>query len=232
MRFIVLIMLIPALFITSCVNKGMLISNDTRQENVSDKAIVDNDSEDDQTIDASPQTTPIIPETVAADPYALHEMSNGEEGMTPLDFESAYQLCNDAISDYFTAYDENNFEQYFENDKLEEYIARSVEWGKPDRTIRRIGLSTSEFHNLETDDIKWFFFNAFVEFVDGGLTVEIIVKESADGGSLVIADWYVLSKQYMDDQIRSHYDAVDDPDIWEDATFADEMLVKAQAMMN
>lgn len=232
MRFLVIFILAMALLMTSCgIGETVAINSDIINNVVAESA-VNNVVDDDLTATVSQDQAQAEQEVIIANPYLIYERNNREKGLTPMDFEGAYQLCQDAVSDYFADQANNNFDKYIENSQLKAYISQSAEWSKPNREINKIGLSNAEFHNDESTGNKWFFFHVFIEFADGGETVEIIVKESADSKYLVIADWYILSPLYMDDQTRSHQESISNPDIWEDLAFADDMLKKAQEILN
>ncbi len=232
MRFLFIIVLAIVMFMTAC-NTGETTAIDHElAESSIDETTTNNDTASTPTDFSLPEQSPTLQEAVSDNPYPVFENNTGEEGLTPMDFESAYQLCQDAISDFFSNQVDDEFDKYVENSKLLEYISQSAEWSKPEREIRKIGLSKSEFYNDNLTGRKWFFFNIFIELYNGGEVIEIIVKESAEGQSLVIADWYILSPLYMDDITRSHGESIHDPDIWEDSDFADEMLRKAQEIIN
>jgi hypothetical protein len=109
---------------------------------------------------------------------------------------------------------------------------KSAEWESSKRHVSKIGIAKAEFCESDSGGAKWFYFYLFITFPDGGTAAEIIVKESLDGESLVIADWYFQGNLVLDDQTRKNPVPINDPDIWENAAFADEMVKKAQEILD
>jgi hypothetical protein len=62
--------------------------------------------------------------------------------------------------------------------------------------------------------------------------MEFLVKESLDGDYMVIADWYTQGNLPLDDQTREFSGQINDPNIWENTIFADEMIRKAQEILD
>ncbi len=233
MRIILTPILLMVIVMAACNTEGITADESDINKSTMDGTVSNHDADSTPIELSSSEQKPTVPEAVSpVNPYPVFEYLNGEKGLTSMDFECAFQLCQDAISDYFSNQVDDNFEKYVENNKLKEYLSLSAEWSKPKREVRKIGLGKAEFQNDESTGRNWFFFYLTIEFYDGGEVVEIIVKESADGSSLVIADWYIADKLYMDDMTRSHEKSINNPDIWEDSDFADEMLRKANEIIN
>ena len=151
-------------------------------------------------------------------------------GLNTWDFNVAYQMCQDAIAAYYT-YPDADFNSYIENNQLKEYLIKSAEWESRKRQSLNIGIANSEFCESDSNGLKWFYFYITITFPDGGVTTEIIVKESLDGESLVIGDWYFPGNLPLDDQTRKNSGRINDPDIWENSVFADNMIKKAQEIL-
>lgn len=161
--------------------------------------------------------------------YSIYDKNTG---LYTWDFDVAYQMCQDAISSYYAYPGNSDFDIYIENNQLKEYLVKSAEWESHRRHVSKIGIAKAEFCESDSNGSKWFYFHIFITFPDGGVTTEIIVKESLDGESLVIADWYFLGNLVLDDQTRKNSVSINDPDIWENAIFADEMIRKAQEILD
>jgi len=153
-------------------------------------------------------------------------------GLYSWDFDVAYQMCQDAILDYYAYPDNSGFDRYIENNQLKEYLEKSAEWASHKRYVSKIGIAKAELCNNDSNELKWYYFHIFITFPDGGETVEIIVKESLNGESLVISDWFFPGNLVLDDQTRKNSGPINDPDIWENAIFADEMVKKAQEIID
>ncbi|MFD1205329.1 hypothetical protein ACFQ38_09465 [Sporosarcina contaminans] len=176
-----------------------------------------------------PITTEIPPnhgqEGMQANPvYA----AKNENEVSMLDAETAYELCVDALTDYYNAIwngTDIDLDQFIGNENLKQYMQTKVE-----SEYKKYGSLDSKVERLEIGDWE-------VKFSDdekGGylyLEVPVAIQKHYGGGygegtefllrnidgKLAIVDWYTGGKDTYDYVVRGDQQKIDDPDIWNDS---------------
>ncbi|MDN4608243.1 hypothetical protein [Sporosarcina highlanderae] len=148
--------------------------------------------------------------------------------LSMLDAETAYEMCVNALTDYYKAIwngTDIDLDQYIGNENLKEYMQTKVE-----SEYKRYGTLDGKVKQLDIGDWE-------VKFSDdemGGylyLKVPVAIQKHHGGGygepteffirnvdgKLAIVDWYTGGKDTYDYLRRGYQQKIDDPDIWNDS---------------
>ena len=155
------------------------------------------------------------------------------------DFEAAYSICKDLLKNYYEAAlcgRQLDTTPFITNKNLNQYIKLKCKDGKTIVTEETLTISYG------LDDIKW-------NFDDEYGYLKVVAEVGQDGGSfsesnqflvcnhqgnLVIVDWYsegVGTPGSLDESIRKDIKNINNPKIWDNQKFADEILKLANAVV-
>ncbi|RAJ03144.1 hypothetical protein DET54_101339 [Paenibacillus pabuli] len=144
------------------------------------------------------------------------------------DFETAYQMCAQALSEYYKAIwngTDIDLDTYIDNENLKQYTQNKItsQYG----LFRKNKLTYNQVTAVDIDaekadfyerDQRFFYFklNAHVKKDLGNFAepTEFLVQNL--NGKLVIVDWYTGAKDSYDSTVRGENQIIDNPDIWDE----------------
>ncbi|WP_408891956.1 hypothetical protein [Paenibacillus taichungensis] len=153
-------------------------------------------------------------------------LAKDESGLTASDFETAYKMCTDALSEYYRAIwngSDIELDTYIDNENLKQYTQKKI------TSQYDLFLKNNLTHNLVTGvdvdaaEVKYvgvgknFFYlklDAQVKKDVGSFAepTEFLVQSA--NGKLVIVDWYTNAKDSYDFTVRGENQTINNPDIW------------------
>ncbi len=165
-----------------------------------------------------------------AEPIVLQNspiyLAKNEGELSELDFETAYEMCVQALTDYYQAIwsgSDVELDRFIENENLKQYTQEKI---RVQYQLYATHNVTDEVRNIEIDDWE-------VEYrddVDGGflyLKLPVKINKTIGGysepteflvrnvnGKLVIVDWYTCAKDSYDFIERGEYLTIDNPNVW------------------
>lgn len=148
--------------------------------------------------------------------------------LSAVDFETAYQMCAQALSEYYKAIwngTDINLDTYIDNENLKQYTQNKItsQYG----LFLKNKLTYNQVTDVDIDaekadfyerDQRFFYFklNAHVKKDLGNFAepTEFLVQNL--NGKLVIVDWYTGAKDSYDSTVRGENQIIDNPDIWDE----------------
>ncbi|MFC9709411.1 hypothetical protein ACFTRD_14790 [Paenibacillus sp. NPDC056933] len=159
-------------------------------------------------------------------------LAEDKSGLSSWDFETAYKMCAEALSEYYKAIwngSDIDLDTYIDNGNLKQYTRKKI------TSQYDLFLKNNLIHNRVTGvDIG----AGKVEFIEGDssffyLKLDARVKKDVGNfaepteflvqslnGKLVIVDWYTSAKDSYDSTVRGENQAIDNPDIWKNREWA------------
>lgn len=165
-------------------------------------------------------------------------LAENPQDLSAWDYETAYNLCAAALSDYYKAVWNGldmDLSAYFENlqqymhQKITSYYDTALKNNLPKNPVIAVdvGATKTEF----VSENKGFFYlklNARVKKGTGSFAepTEFLVN-NADG-RLVIADWYTQGKDSYDSTMRGLNQKINNPDIWSNPEWVKSLGKRAE----
>lgn len=152
--------------------------------------------------------------------------SRNDDQLSMYDFETAYALCVQAISEYQSARENKgkmDFSKYVENESLISYLETklaSFYFFPLEYEVNQTGLfefAVQQANATGFDGDRLYLHIVYGNFTGGSgssSTAKFIVKNS--GGRLVIAEWYDHGKDTFDTLCRGHLDIKENNIYWEE----------------
>ena len=153
-------------------------------------------------------------------------------GLTYLDFGEIYLMCESFLEEFYfatTGRETMNLEPYIDNANFKRYILQKIETGS------KASINRVKKLNFGLKDIEWHL-NEGYAFID----MIASVKQDVGGfgelhqfiisnreGKLSISDWYSKSAgnaSYLDGIVRGDISKIDDPNIWNDKEWVDDIF--------
>lgn len=225
-----IIILLLFLFSACTSDNHTLESDDKAKEthtvNTVDKKLESDDkAKDAHTVNTADKN---IEEYTINDPY---------KGLRRIDFNNAYDLCVLFLNEcYYAAYspaklDSLNLDKYVRNKNLKNYIYEKLQFNieyfsKSYSSKLHTGLKEVEWH-LD-NELKYVYFSIVTKNRTGSSIQQLIVSQ--ENGKLYISDWYSGPKAMiiysLDDGLRGNTVRIDNPNIWDDKIWVDEIFAK------
>lgn len=174
-------------------------------------------------------------ENVLQDPPKY--IAENQEELSVQDSETAYELCVNALNDYYKAIWNGSvidLDLYIDNENLKQYTQEKVRsqnylYGNLDSKVKDIAIDDA-WEVAFTDDADGGFLYLMIpvhihKYTGGyGEGIEFLVRNV--NGKLVIADWYAGGKDSYDFMVRGENLTIDNPDIWNDSEWVKELFSK------
>lgn len=161
-----------------------------------------------------------------------------ENNLSVLDFETAYTMCAQALSEYYKATwngADINLDKYMNNESLKQYTQKKI------TTQYELFLKNKLTYNLVTSvdigarqvefvgDDKSFFYlklDARVQKDVGSFAepTEFLIQSLNE--KLVIVDWYTSGKDSYDSTVRGENQIIDNPEIWNNSEWIKKYLIE------
>lgn len=178
-----------------------------------------------------------LPSPKEAIPKApLEFLAKDKDQLSSWDFETAYQMCTSALTDYYHAVwtgSDFNGDAYFVNEHLKQYMQAKISdeygWLGKQVSVTNINFGAEKIELVNKGEGYFYLkLSAHVEKYIGGFAepTEFIVQNV--NGRLVIADWYTNRKDSYDFTARDGVRAINNPDIWNDEEWVKKLKVKTQ----
>lgn len=206
----------------------------------------------DQTTGNNPKEAPVVSGDRSADralntevarsteQKLLPEYAAKNEGeLSDQDFETAYEMCVKALSDYYKAVwngSDIELDTFIDNDHLKQYTQQKIQSqydvhvkhnlsDNPDNPVQNIDIGAWEVEYRDDMDGGYLYLHLPVQInmtVGGyGEVTEFLVRNV--NGRLVIVDWYTGAKDSYDFMVRGENLTIDDPDIWNDSEWVKKL---------
>ncbi|WP_150269040.1 lipoprotein [Paenibacillus tepidiphilus] len=160
-----------------------------------------------------------------------------EAGLSAWDFETAYTMCSEALSEYYKAVwnrAEMDLDAYVNNDNLKQYMNKKITF-QYDQFLKNkltdnlvtgvdIGVSHAEFAG---GDHPYYYLklDARVTKDVGSYAEPTEFLVQSLNGKLVIADWYTPAKDSYDSLTRGEQQTINNPEIWNDSEWVKRLGV-------
>ncbi|KOY16008.1 hypothetical protein AMS66_14155 [Paenibacillus xylanivorans] len=153
-------------------------------------------------------------------------LAQNESDLSAWDFETAYKMCTEALSEYYKAIwngSDIDFDTYIDNENLKQYTQKKVAsqydlFLKNKLTynqVTSVDIGASQVDYVGGD--KSFFYlklDARVHKDIGNFAEPTEFLVQSLNGKLVIVDWYTSSKDSYDSTVRGEFQTINNPDIW------------------
>ncbi|MDR4887420.1 hypothetical protein RGU12_07585 [Fredinandcohnia sp. QZ13] len=214
MKFIFLLVVLFTL--SSCIK-------DTPNEYAKNTPVVSGDKTSDRFIN-----TEISPSTErTALQNDLEYLAENEGELSELDFETAYELCERVLTDYYKAVwngSDIELDTFIENDNLKQYTRKKIQSqydvkGNLNDKVQNIEIGAWEVKYTDDVDGGFLYLKLPVEIKKAigsyGEVTEFLIRNVS--GKLVIVDWYTGAKDSYDFMVRGENLTIDNPDIWNES---------------
>ncbi|AZK45129.1 hypothetical protein [Paenibacillus lentus] len=163
-------------------------------------------------------------------------VAKNESGLSDQDFETAYEMCVKALSDYYKAVwngSDIEMDTLIENDHLKQYTQQKIQsqydvhikHNLTDDLVQDIEIGAWEVEYKDDVNGGYLYFNLPVQInmtVGGyGEVTEFLVRNV--NGKLVIVDWYTGAKDSYDFMVRGANLTINNPDIWNDSEWVKKL---------
>ncbi|MDR0268177.1 hypothetical protein [Paenibacillus sp.] len=157
-----------------------------------------------------------------------------KDGLSDRDYQTAYEMCVSALSDYYKAMwndTDINLDTYFDNNNLKQYMQKKITsqhdlYRKPTPTNLVTDIDIEAYKvklvsgNNPYSHLKLI---AHVKHEIGafGEPTEVLIHNL--NGKLVIVDWYCNGKDSYDFIVRGESQTITNPDIWNDSEWVKKL---------
>lgn len=164
-------------------------------------------------------------------------LAKNEGELSELDFETAYEMCVRALTDYYKAVwngsdieldafvDSNNLKQYKQLKIQSQYDLHS---NLTNNSVQDIEIGAWEVEYIDDMDGGYLYLSLPVEIKkslgSNGEVTEFLVRNL--NGKLVIVDWYTGTKDSYDFLVRGENLTIDNPNIWNDSELVKKLNSK------
>lgn len=225
----ILIILLLVFLFSSCTS-DINHTNETQllQENV----IVEQSESDDKVKD-----THIVTNTVDENIVEEYTINDSNKGLTVIDFDNAYGLCVLFLNEcYYAAYsptkiDSLNLDRYVRNKNFKKFIYEKLQFNIEHFSNSEGGKLYTGLIEVEwylNNDSKYVHFSIVTRNSTNSSVQQLIVFQA--NGKLYISDWYsgplAMSIYSLDDELRRDVFRIDNPNIWDDEKWVDEIFAE------
>lgn len=164
-------------------------------------------------------------------------LAKNEGELSELDFETAYEMCVRALTDYYKAVwngSDIELDTFVDSNNLKQYKQMKIQ----SQYDLHDNLTNNSVQDIESD--AWEV--EYIDDVDGGylyLSLSVKIQQSLGGygeateflvrnlnGKLVIVDWYTGTKDSYDFLVRGENQTIDNPNIWNDSEWVKKLNSK------
>lgn len=162
-------------------------------------------------------------------------LAKNEQSLSVQDYETAYKMTTTALSQYYKAIWNNagfDADAFFLNENLKQYTNKKIK-DQYDLALKH-DLTSNIVTNVEfeTDEVKlvddtnqylYLKLKAAIQHDVGGYgeVTEFLVQNQ--DGKLVIVDWYCGAKDSYDMSVRGVGEVINNPNIWDDREWIDQI---------
>ncbi|WOV86786.1 hypothetical protein QWT69_13015 [Sporosarcina oncorhynchi] len=154
------------------------------------------------------------------------------------DSEMAYEMCVNVLTDYYKAVwngSNINLDTFITNDNLKQYVQKKIQSqhdlhaGFTDSKVKNIEISNWEVTFTDDADGGFLYLKLPADIqkhYGGGYgeVTEFLVRKV--NGKLIIVDWYTGGKDTYDFMVRGENETIDNPDIWDDREWVQQVTKK------
>lgn len=175
-------------------------------------------------------------ESITLDDFPNY-LAKNEGELSELDFETAYEMCVRALTDYYKAVwngsgieldifvDSNNLKQYKQMKIQSQYDLHD---NLTNNSVQDIEIGAWEVEYIDDVDGGYLYLSLPVEIKQSlsgyGEATEFLVRNL--NGKLVIVDWYTGTKDSYDFLVRGENLTIDNPNIWNDSEWVKKLNSK------
>lgn len=176
---------------------------------------------DDSVNNVSPKYTDVSSNTLSQSEKDIEYNAISDDGsIERYDFENAYALCVQAITDYQSARINNNavdFSKYIANPALIDYIEKSINAPKEAHgllTAFEVNMTALNEHSVQKNRM-------YLNIAFGNRKGAAVVSRSSEfiveniDGRLVISEWYSDGKDSFDTCVRGYLDVKNNDVYWD-----------------
>lgn len=176
--------------------------------------------------------------TVTKSPPSFLAKDEGE--LSALDFETSYAMCEQALSEYYKAIwngTEMDLEPYIDNANLKQYMQKKIaaqydlfhKNNLTDDLVTSVdvGLRTAEYVEGE-NSYFYLLLDVRINKEVGSYGEPTVILVQSLNGKLVLADWYTNAKDSYDSMARGEKQAIDNPEIWNDKDWVENLNTSVQ----
>lgn len=168
--------------------------------------------------------TPDTEGPVLQDTYEYEYVAKDERGLSEADFETAYDMCVKALTDYYMAVwngTDIELDTFIDNQNLTQYMQRKIQsqsdvYAPYDDKVQSVEIGAWEVKYMDDEDGGFLYVKLPAEVNmtvgSGGEVTEFLVRNG--NGKLVIVDWYTGTKDGYDFTVRGENLTINNPDIW------------------
>ena len=162
-------------------------------------------------------------------------LAKDEGALSNLDFETAYEMCERALTDYYNAVwsgEDIDLDTFIENDNLKQYTEKKIQTQYEKRVkhnatdkVKNIEISAWEVEYRDDVDGGFLYLKLPVQinkYIGGYVEVTEFLVQNVNG-KLVIADWYTGAKDSYDFMVRGENETIDNPNIRNDIEWVQKL---------
>lgn len=151
-------------------------------------------------------------------------LAKNEGELSELDFETAYEMCVRALTDYFKAVwngSDIELDTFIDNENLKQYTQKKIQsqydvYAQFNDKVQNVEIGAWEVEYTDDVDGGFLYLKLPVEINktvgSRGEVTEFLVRNV--NGKLVIVDWYTGTKDGYDFMVRGENLTIDNPNIW------------------
>jgi len=152
-------------------------------------------------------------------------LAKNENELSEFDFETAYEMCVKALTDYYKAVwngTDIELDTFVENENLKKYTQKKIQSQYDvltDDSVEDIDIGAWEAEYTNDEDGGFLYLKLPVEITlsvgNYGEVTEFLVHNV--NGKLVIVDWYTNTKDSYDFKTRGENLTIDNPKVWDES---------------
>lgn len=166
-------------------------------------------------------------------------LAKDDKKLSIQDYETAYKMTTKALTQYYNAirnHAEFDVDTYFSNENLKQYTTKKIK--DQYNLALKHDLTSNIVTNVEfeTDAVKfvddenqylYLKLKADIQHDVGGYgeVTEFLVQNQE--GQLVIVDWYCGAKDSYDMTVRGAGQVINNPNVWNDHEWVEQLMLKA-----
>ncbi|MBW8351003.1 hypothetical protein K0H71_16375 [Bacillus sp. IITD106] len=152
-------------------------------------------------------------------------LAKNENELSEFDFETAYEMCVKALTDYYKAVwngTDIELDIFIENENLKKYTQKKIQSQYnvlTEDSVEDIDIGAWEAEYTNDEDGGFLYLKLPVEITlsvgNYGEVTEFLVHNV--NGKLVIVDWYTNTKDSYDFKTRGENLTIDNPKVWDES---------------
>ena len=151
--------------------------------------------------------------------------AKNENELSEFDFETAYEMCVKALTDYYKAVwngTDIELDTFVENENLKKYTQKKIQSQYDvltDDSVEDIDIGAWEAEYTNDEDGGFLYLKLPMEIIlsvgSYGEVTEFLIRNV--NGKLVIVDWYTSTKDSYDFITRGENLTIDNPKVWDES---------------